>query len=293
MKEGVLYRMSNKEFIGEEYVKRPALRLYAENPNHRRYAASLLKEGKNGVIGFNGIYGLFADADCEPAHSQILKIKNRPNDKNGILVVPPEDLREHADISKTVYTHRQIVSLQKYLHALGIILPASKEAPGHLVRQDKEGKGRTILSIWTEYLPVRDLIEKFQELGGRALAGTSANRSGQPTHFDSEAVWKDFNNDVSFVLEADYSALPQIRKQSTSVIDLTGDDPLLHRDGNVSREEIDAALKRFGFPALQVEKKKTNLTFEELRYNWYQDMHARYIGRVISSLKTPERIPQG
>lgn len=239
--------------IGPEGLMRSALRLSAENSDHRKYAAGLLKEGKIGAIAFNGIYGLFCTADDKSPHDDILRMKNRPNDKNGVLVVQPENLREHVDISKTYFTFGQITKLQKHLHALGIILPASKGAPEHLV--NKKGEERTILSIWTEYHPLRRMIEEFQELGGRALAGTSANRSGQPTRFDTEEVWQDFKNDVGFILEADYSTLPQIRRQSTSVIDLTGESPRLHRAGNVSREELNAALKKFRFPPLQEGKK--------------------------------------
>jgi tRNA A37 threonylcarbamoyladenosine synthetase subunit TsaC/SUA5/YrdC len=243
----------NIALIGPEVLPRSALRLFAENPIHRNYAADLLIQGKIGAIGFNGIYGLFCSADDKFQQEKILIMKNRPNDKHGVLVVQPENLREYTDISKTNFTFGQIIKLQKHLHALGVILPASDGAPSHLVNE--RGKDKTILSIWTEYQPLRNLIEEFQGLGGRALAGTSANRSGQPTHFDTEAVWQDFKKDVGFVLEADYSALPPIRRQSTSVIDLTGEYPRLHRAGNVSKEEINAALKKFKFPALQEGKK--------------------------------------
>lgn len=285
-------KRSDVKLIGSELSQRPALRLSADNPIHRNYAAYLLKNGKIGAIAFNGIYGLFASADNEPAHGRILKIKNRPSDKHGVLVVPPERLREHADISKTNYTYGQITKLQKHLHALGIILPASEGAPEHLVH--KKGEDRTILTIWTEYHPLRMLIEEFQKLGGRALAGTSANRSGQLTHFDTEAVWQDFKLDVCFILEADYSRFPKERRKSTSIIDLTGDDPVLHRVGNVSQEEIDAGLKKFGFPSLQLQPVKRALTFEELRQEWYVAAHARYLQRLIDNLnKFKHPMPQG
>ncbi len=273
------------KLIGKELVKRPALRFNVEDPLHLDEVARSLIDGKIIAYPFNGIFGFFCNADNKSAHDTILKIKNRPDEKNCVLVVPPKDLRKHVDISKTNYTHGQIAKLQEHLHALGVILPASKDAPEHLVR--KKGEERSILTIWTEYHPLKRLFEKFQELGGSALAGTSANRSGQPTHIDSGALWQDFKDSVDSIVEADFSKLPPLRRQSTSIVDLTGDDPILHRAGNVSREEINAALKKFGFPPL-MEKEIKKLTFPEFRQELWKDVHLRYINRMINSLKNPK-----
>lgn len=280
-----LHKRPDVKLIGKELVKRPALKFNVEDPLHLDEVARSLIDGKIIAYPFNGIFGFFCNADNKSAHDAILKIKNRPDEKNCVLVVPPKDLRKHVDISKTNYTHGQIAKLQEHLHALGVILPASKDAPEHLVR--KKGEERSILTIWTEYHPLKRLFEKFQELGGSALAGTSANKSGQPTHVDSGALWQDFKDSVDSIVEADFSKLPSLRRQSTSIIDLTGDDPILHRAGNVSREEIDAALRKFGFPPLK-EKEVKRQTFAELRNNWYVDAHGRYINRMISSLKNPK-----
>ncbi len=239
----------------EELLRKTALRLSVDNAEHRDLAARLLTENKVGVIAFNGIYGLFANSDDKTANERILKIKDRPQDKNLILVSAPEYLHEHVDFSHSHYSQEQIIDLQKNLHALGVILPAADSAPDHLI--SRKDNLNTVLSIWTEYDPLRDIIEKFRELGGRALTGTSANRGGQSTHIDNEEAWQDFKNDVDFVLEADYSKLPEIRRRSTSVIDLTQPQPRLHRLGNVTEEEIQNALLKFGFPDLTINKEKT------------------------------------
>ena len=36
------------------------------------------------------------------------------------------------------------------------------------------------LLVWAEYPPLRQVLEHFRALGGRALVGTSANGAGQP-----------------------------------------------------------------------------------------------------------------
>lgn len=231
-----------------------ALRLSVESLEHIGLAAKLLKENKIGIIAFNGIYGLFTNADDEIANNKILEIKNRPTDKNLILVSAPEHLDEHVDFNRSHYPHEKVIQLQRSLHALGVILPAGNGAPSHItLANDKQA---TILSIWTEYEPLRKLIANFRQIGGRAFTATSANKGGQPTHTNAQEAWQDFKAETAFILEADFSHLPDMRKQSTSVVDLTQPKPLLYRLGNVSQEEIQEALLKFGFPDLQVNPEK-------------------------------------
>lgn len=229
-------------------------RFSAENSEHTDFAAKLLIENGVGIIAFNGIYGLFTNVDNKPANDRILQIKNRPNDKNLVLVSAPEHLNEHVDFEQTYYSHEQVAQLQQYLHALGVILPAGNGAPSHITSRRNEQS--TVLSIWTEYESLRRLITKFRQMGGRAFAGTSANKDNQPTHIDAEEAWQDLGDEVDFIVKADFSHLPNIRKQSTSIIDLTQSHPSLHRLGNVTREEIQEALLKFGFPDLQVDREK-------------------------------------
>ncbi len=234
-----------------------ALRFSANNARHINAASRMLLRNKVGAIAFNGIYGLFTNAEDDAATQRIMQIKERPNDKNLILVSTPEHLDEHVDFEHSFYSHEQVAELQKYLYALGVIMPSSPNAPAHLVanRNDQQ----TILSIWTEYPPLRKLITEFRAKGGRALAGTSANKSGQPTHVLTPEMWEDFKTDVDFTVEADYSGfpLPDIRRRSTSVIDLTKPRPRLHRLGNVTQEEIQEGLLKFKFPDLQIIEEKT------------------------------------
>lgn len=242
---------------GKIKVERSSLhsRFSAENSEHTDSAAKLLIENRVEIIAFNGIYGLFTNVDNKSANDRILKIKNRPNDKNLVLVSAPEYLDEHVDFEQTYYSHEQVVRLQQYLHALGVILPASNGAPNHITSL-RNGQP-TVLSIWTEYESLRRLITKFRQVGGRAFAGTSANKGNQPTHIDAEEAWQDLGDEVDFIVKADFSHLPDIRRRSTSIIDLTQPHPSLHRLGNVAREEIQEALLKFGFPDLQVDQEKT------------------------------------
>lgn len=235
-----------------EKVQRKALRLSAENKDDLDKAADLLRRWNIGAITYNGVYGIFGDADFAVASRRMLAVKERPMGKSPILTSDPKYLKEHVDFKKIKYSPEQVENLQRNIFALGLILPASFAAPRHLI--SSEG---TILNIWTEYPPLKHIIKQLRESGGRALAGTSANKHGGPTIHDTEELYKVFSDELAFIVEADHSKYPQGRKKSTSVVDLTGKLPRLHRLGSVSIEEIEDGLLRAGIrEKLLVEEEK-------------------------------------
>lgn len=226
-----------------------ALILDTNSESDIKKVAQVIKKGGIVAFPFNGIYGLFGDADNSRAANKIIIAKNRPKDKKLILVSLPEYIHEHIDLNKLQYEREKLINLWKNIHALGVILPAAKTAPKHLVINEEID---TILTIWTEYAPIRKLVEEFRLLGGRALVGTSANKNGQPTHYAIETLTKDFQKEVNVIVSDNFDDLPAIRRKSTTVIDLTNGSPVLHRLGNVEEKELKKALQKNGFPKLQV-----------------------------------------
>lgn len=226
-----------------------AERLDASNEQHLRRVAEVIKAGGIVAFPFNGIFGLFGDADNEEAAEKIINAKNRPKDKKLILVPDLGHIEELVDLRKVNFPVDRILSLWRSIHALGLILPAATTAPGHLVIKDEID---TVLPIWTEYKPLITMMGHFRKLGHRALVGTSANKSGMPTHYEFEPLWQDFSHDVDAVVEANFDHLPPTRLKSTTVVDLTNSHPRLHRLGNVDEEELREALAKNGFPELVV-----------------------------------------
>lgn len=230
----------------------PAERLGADNKLHLERAAQFIKRGGIIAFPFNGIFGLFGDIDNPDSYSRIIIAKNRPEDKRLIAVSPPENVGRFVDFSRQPYPEGQIKTLWKEVHALGIILPASECIPKELT-VGEVGK-ETLINIWTEYHPLRNFFEYLENLKIRGLVGTSANKSGQPTHIDANDLWCDFNLDVDAVVETSFDNLPAVRKKSTSIIDLTSEPPRLHRLGNVSEEELQEVLEKNGFSRLAVQR---------------------------------------
>lgn len=228
--------------------------IHINNIEHLRYASDLISQGEIVVAGFNGIYGIFGDADNIAAAEKILKVKERPTDKNLILVSPPEFLSEFIDTDAAIFTYHSLSRIQQLyreVHALGVILPASTSAPSHLV------KNGAILNIWTEYLPFqpfRKLIVMLREKGTRALVGTSANKSGCPTFIKVEQVCEAFDGEIPIILSDCFEHLPSLRQKSTTVLDCTTEFPRLHRAGNVTIDELRSSLKNLGFKELLVDR---------------------------------------
>lgn len=228
-----------------------AERLDASNEQHLRKVAEIMKAGGIVAFPFKGIFGLFGDADNEEAAEKIINAKSRPEDKKLIIVSDPDHVDEVVDLSKLAFPKEKIVALWRSIHALGIVLPAATTAPDHLVTR---GEINTVVLIWTEYEPLITVMGHFRKLGldRRAFVGTSANKSGMPTRYEFDLLWQDFSRDVDAIVEANFDHLPAARKKSTTIVDLTGSNPRLHRPGNVDEAELREALIRHGFPELVV-----------------------------------------
>src|SRR5262249_16734750 len=113
----------------------------------------------------------------------------------------------------------------------------------------------TILNVWTEYpphQPIRQLINELRKHGKRALAGSSANKAGQPTIIDAQEVVDTFKNDIPVMLLDTFEDTPAQYRRSTSVIDFTGPVARLHREGSLSAQELQAQLPHLGLGSVAV-----------------------------------------
>jgi tRNA A37 threonylcarbamoyladenosine synthetase subunit TsaC/SUA5/YrdC len=197
---------------------------------------------------------LLGDADDPSVPAKVASAKRRPQAKGVALVCPPEFLGEHVNLETPALGEddplARVQTLQRDLHALGVILPAAVPgAPGQVVQSG------TILNVWTEQppnAPLRQLVRELRRRGKRALAGTSANLSGRPTIIDADEVIAVFGQRVSTILLDDFGAVPPQRRRSATIIDLTRPQPHLFREGSVPAGELAAELRRLGLGELVV-----------------------------------------
>jgi L-threonylcarbamoyladenylate synthase len=216
-------------------------------------AADAIARGEIVVIPFNGVFVLVGDADDRDVPEKIAVAKQRPQTKGVALVCPPELLAEHVTLDRPTRTPGRLSRIQALygtVHAVGVILPAAYPGPPlHVVQAG------TILNVWTEQRPtspLRELVLELRRRGRRALAGTSANRSGQPTITDPSEVTAVFADRVPLILLDTFDTLPPARRHSASIVDLTGRTPRLVREGSVPAYELRAELRRLELGELTV-----------------------------------------
>ena len=225
------------------------------NLAHLDQAAELIAQGEIVAFGFNGIFVFIGDADQAIAARRIAAVKQQPRDKPLALICAPEYLAEFVNLEAPAFryhTFANVQRLQREVYGLGVLLPVARTPiPPYMTHND------TILNVWMEYLPDhpgRYLQQQIRTRGRRAFIGSSANPHGQPTYVDSRHMVRVFGGAIPAILDHDLCGVPLQHRQSTTLIDLTGEHPRLLRYGSVPADELDFHLKRLGMRQLLSEE---------------------------------------
>jgi len=193
------------------------------DPAHLNRAAEVL--GRGGVVAYptETLYGLGVDPFREGALQKLHRLKERPpNQPTSILVRDIAMLEEVArDISPGA---RRI--LQAFLPGpLTAVLFARPHLPG-------------LLTGGTDKIGVRisshPLLPRLLERYPHPITTTSANRSGRPP---AETAWQiadAFPLGIDCILDAGAVA----GGTGSTVVDLTGPEPVILREGAIPRERI-------------------------------------------------------
>jgi L-threonylcarbamoyladenylate synthase len=227
----------------------PARVLSAAQSADLARAAVILIRGGIVALPFNGVFALVGDLEQPHVYGRIMAAKGRLTDQRLAQVCLPEFARELVDFNATHASERKITALWQDVHSLDLILPSNPRST--IVAQEGGPSDSTVLLMWTEYPPLRKILEHFRALGGKALFGSSANRSAQGPFTTTREVWREFFTQIDAIVGDDFAHLPAVRRQSSTIVDLTADQPRLHRRGSVSPAELQSALALHGFQPLQ------------------------------------------
>src|SRR5262245_53522690 len=126
-------------------------------------AAVILIRGGIVALPFNGTFALFGDVEQPHVYSRIMVAKGRLADQRLAQVCLPEHARELVDFNVTAAPERKIAALWHEVHSLGLILPANRR--GGVTVQERGPTDGTVLVVWTEYHPLRKVLEQFRALG--------------------------------------------------------------------------------------------------------------------------------
>lgn len=191
-------------------------------------AAELLRQ--NEVVAFptETVYGLGANAKSDIAVAKIYEAKGRPSDNP--LIVHIAEINQLEELVTNISEQAQLLIQQFWPGPLTIIFNCR---PGIL--SEKVTAGMDTVGI---RMPNHPLALELIRLTNLPVAAPSANRSGKPSPTTAGHVLEDLNGRIAGIVDGGYTG---VGVEST-VIDCTGDIPMILRPGGVSKEQIEMAI---------------------------------------------------
>ena len=197
-------------------------------------AALALKEGHLVAFPTETVYGLGADATNKRAVARIYEVKGRPKDHPLIVHISSIELLDKWASEIPEYAIK--LARNFWPGPMTLVLPRTNLAKDYIT-----GSQDTVAIRVPFHTLANQLLKEFESLGGYGVAAPSANRFGKVSPTNSEAVEDEIGK---FLLENDQildGGQSQIGIEST-IIDCTGDSPLVLRPGAVSLEMIENLL---------------------------------------------------
>lgn len=189
--------------------------------------AKYLQQGRLVAFPTETVYGLGANALNAAAVNRIFLAKGRPADNP--LIVHIADYATLPEVVGHVPEPAERLMQAFWPGPLSIVLPKHEQIPA-VVTAGLD----TVAVRW----PNHPVAEALIRLSGLPLAAPSANRSGRPSPTLAEHVSRDLGDKVDLVIDAGLAA---IGLEST-VIDLSGAEPVLLRPGAVTVEDLESVL---------------------------------------------------
>lgn len=189
-----------------------------------REGITILKRG--GVIAFptDTLYGLGAAIDSPEAVQRVFAIKQRPTHQ--ALPILLADIDQIGEAAVDIPPMARRLARRFMPGALTLVLKKSQNIPAIVA-----GGGNTIgVRVPGHPIPVA-LIRGL----GTPITGTSANISGYAPGKTAGEVRSQIGNYVDYIIEA----VPPPTGIESTVVDLTGNTPVILREGAISRSEIE------------------------------------------------------
>lgn len=192
-------------------------------------AGEIIRHG--GLVSFptETVYGLGGNALDPKASEKIYSAKGRPSDNPLIVHV---FCKEDVDaLVKSVTADAEILMESFWPGPLTIVLPKAECVP-----YETTGGLETV----AVRCPDNRMTLQFIKEAGVPIAGPSANLSGKPSPTKAEHVYHDLNGRIEMILD---DGPVGIGVEST-IIDLTGDQPMLLRPGAITKEALEICLQK-------------------------------------------------
>ena len=184
---------------------------------------AILKRG--GLVAFptDTIYGLGAGAYIESAVERVYQVKQRPREVALPLLLA--DVSQLSDVARYVPPVAWLLARHFLPGGLTLVLYKSSFVP------DIVTAGGDTVAVRVPAHPVPlSLIQGI----GMPLVGTSANLSGKPNPLTANDVCAQLGNKIDLIIDGG----PSPGGKESTIIDVTGEKPVILREGAISREKL-------------------------------------------------------
>lgn len=186
--------------------------------------------GNGGIIAFptDTVYCLAADIYNKDALAKIYRVKSRP--LNMALPVIVADMEQMKWVCR-VTPLGLFLAGEFFPVGFTLVLPRSPELPDIITA------GKETVAVRIQDHPVAaEIVRKF----GRGVAGTSANVHGKKSPVTREEVLEQLYGNVDLIIEGTCQGGIE-----STIVDATGNKPLIIREGAIPQKSVDEAYKRF------------------------------------------------
>ena len=204
------------------------MRMVSASEDSIKQAAAYLNDGKLVAIPTETVYGLGANALDGEAVARIFAAKGRPQFNPLIVHVPNVAAAEKLVVMND---HAKAVASQFWPGPLTMILPRREDCPV----SELCSAGLPTLAV---RVPAHKVAQALLKEAGVPVAAPSANRSGHISPTTPQHVHDSLGENVDMILAA---GACQNGLEST-VLDLSGETPVVLRAGHVSAEDISDVL---------------------------------------------------
>ena len=197
------------------------------SPEAIREAAELIRKGELVGMPTETVYGLGANALDEEAVKKIFAAKGRPGDNP--LIVHVSCLAEIPPLVREIPDSAKRLMEAFWPGPMTLILPKSDLIPSAV------SAGLDTVGI---RLPASEAARELIRVSGCPIAAPSANRSGRPSPTTARHVFEDMDGRIPMILDGGSSEVGV----ESSVIDATGDVPVILRPGGITPEMVEKVL---------------------------------------------------
>lgn len=191
-------------------------------------AATLIQNGKLVAFPTETVYGLGADATNDEAVAAIFEAKGRPTFNPVIVhVFDSGQAALIADFNDTART----LAKKFWPGPLTLVLPRSAESAASLL----VSAGLDTIAV---RVPAHPVAQALLYMAGKPIAAPSANKSETVSPTTADHVAQSLGDTLDLILDAGRT---EVGLEST-ILDLSGETPVLLRPGGITQEEIEAVI---------------------------------------------------